>query len=263
MANSIQLHYADTGVGLPVVLLHGFPFHSGIWHEQVRALTGLYRMITPDLRGFGKSIAPAGVYEMDVLAADVLALLDQLNIRQCVLIGHSMGGYVALAAYKMFPERIQAFGLIASQAGADTEEARQNRLNTVEKVLQAGDKGAQVIVDGMLPKLFAKESPPEPEISEEITKIILGTDVAGIVGALKGMANRPDSNPILPEMNIPVLLLAGDQDQIIPAAKAETMASVLPNPTHIVVENAGHMLMLEQPGATTEALKTFLAPLKD
>jgi pimeloyl-ACP methyl ester carboxylesterase len=77
------------------------------------------------------------------------------------------------------------------------------------------------------------------------------------------MAARPDSNPILPELNIPVFLLAGDKDQLIPAAKSETMASVLPNPTHIVVEDAGHLLMLEQPGATTEALRTFLAPLKD
>ncbi len=263
MANSIQLHYSDTGVGLPVVLLHGFPFNSSIWHEQIRSLTGLYRVITPDLRGFGKSIAPAGVYEMDVLAADILALLDSLGIQQCVLMGHSMGGYVALAAYKMFPDRIQALGLIASQAGADSEEARQNRLNTVENVLKAGDKGARVVVDSMLPKMFAKDSTPEPEIVEEVTKIMLGTDVSGIVGALKGMAARPDSTPILPDMKIPVLLLSGDKDQLIPATKSETMASVIPNPTHIVVEDAGHLLMMEQPGATTEALKTFLAPLKD
>lgn len=262
MLNTIQLHYTDQGGGIPVVLLHGYPLSSEIWREQFRALEGLYRVITPDLRGHGKTMAPAGVYEMELLAADVLALLDSLDIEKFVMIGHSMGGYVTLAAYKLQPERFLALGLIASQAGADTDEGRRARLDTVESVLTSLD-GAQTVADQMLPKLFASDMPPEPEVIEAVSKIITSTDVTAIVGSLKGMAIRPDSTPILPDIQIPVLLLAGDKDMLIPAVRSETMAAVIPNATHIVVEDAGHMLMMERPGATTEALKTFLITLKD
>ena len=121
-----------------MVLLHGFPLSSAIWHEQQQQLSDRFRVITPDLRGHGRSPAPSGVYEMDLLARDVLALLDALHITKAVIMGHSMGGYVALAAWKLAPERFLALGLIASQAGADTEEGRQGRYKMAEKVAAEG-----------------------------------------------------------------------------------------------------------------------------
>src|SRR6185295_9302015 len=114
-------------------------------------LSDHYRVITPDLRGHGRSPAPAGVYEMDLLARDVLALLDALFIKKAVIMGHSMGGYVTLAAWKLAPERFLALGLIASQAGADSEEGRQGRYKMAEKVAAEGSK---VMAAAMLPRLF-------------------------------------------------------------------------------------------------------------
>ncbi len=261
MTITIRLHCEDMGGGRPVVLLHGYPLNSGIWREQQKALAGLYRVITPDLRGHGKSMAPAGIYDMDTMAADVLRLLDELELDNPVLMGHSMGGYVALAAYRAQPRRFAALGLIASQATADTQERRDIRLSTVEQVLQAGEGGTKIIRDQMLPELFAPGVEQDPEMVDDVGKMILGASPTGIVGILKGMALRPDSTPLLPEMTLPVLLLAGDKDQIISPTRSEAMSAVLPNATHIVIEDAGHMLMLEQPGATSEALRQFLSSL--
>jgi pimeloyl-ACP methyl ester carboxylesterase len=255
MANNVSLNYSDAGVGMPVVLLHGFPLSSAIWKDQQQQLSQRYRLITPDLRGHGQSPAPAGVYDMDLLAGDVLALLDALAIQQAVIMGHSMGGYVTLACLRLAPARLLALGLIASQAGADTDEGRQGRFKLAEKVAA---KGSKVVAEAMLPKLFAPKLSAEATIVAQVRQLILNTQPAGIIGALKGMAARPDSGPLLSNLEIPMLLLAGAQDQIIPPAKAQAMA-VLPRVSLTMVENAGHMPMLEQPAATTAALSTFLA----
>ena len=152
MADSVTLNYSEAGQGTPVILLHGFPLSGAIWHEQQQRLSDRYRVITPDLRGHGRSPAPSGVYEMDLLARDVLALLDALLIKKAVIMGHSMGGYVALAAWNLAPERFLALGLIASQAGADTEEGRQGRYKLANKVAA---EGSSAVAAAMIPKLFA------------------------------------------------------------------------------------------------------------
>lgn len=255
MTNTVKLTYSEAGQGTPVVLLHGFPLSCAIWHEQQQRLSVRYRVITPDLRGHGQSPAPAGVYEMEKMAGDVLALLDSLEISKAIIMGHSMGGYVTLAAWKLAPERFLALGLIDSQAGADTEEGRQNRYKVAEKVAAEGSK---VMVEAMMPKLFAPNLPVGESIIEQVRRIILNTQPVGIIGTLKGMAVRPDSVPMLPNLKIPVLLLTGDQDQIIPAEKARTMASVIPRVTLTTIEHAGHMPMLEQPKATATAIRDFV-----
>jgi pimeloyl-ACP methyl ester carboxylesterase len=166
-----------------------------------------------------------------------------------------MGGYVTLAACKLAPERFLALGLIASQAGADTEEGRQGRYKMAEKVAAEGSK---VVAEVMIPKLFAPQL-PAASIIEQVRQMILNTQPAGIIGALKGMAVRPDFGPMLPNLRIPVLVLAGDQDQIIPPAKAKAMAAAVRTATLTTVANAGHMPMLEQPEATTTAIRDFLS----
>lgn len=257
MADTVKLHYSEAGAGTAVVLLHGFPLNGAIWREQQQRLSARYRVITPDLRGHGRSPAPAGVYDMDLLARDVLALLDTLAIEKAIIMGHSMGGYVALAAWKLAPERFLALGLIASQAGADTEEGRQGRYKLVEKVVAQGNK---VVAEAMLPKLFAPALPAESPIVETVRQLILNTQPAGIIGSLQGMALRPDSGAVLHNISVPVLILAGDQDQIIPPDKAKAMAAALKTATLTMVQRSGHMPMLEQPDATTTALDDFLAP---
>lgn len=256
MPDTVTLRYSEAGQGTPVVLLHGFPLTGAIWHEQQHRLSDRYRVITPDLRGHGRSPAPSGVYDMDLLARDVLALLDDLEIKQAIIFGHSMGGYVTLAAWKLAPERFLALGLIDSQAGADTEEGRQGRYKMAEKVAAEGSK---VVAEAMIPKLFAPALPAEAPIIEQVRQMILNTPPAGIIGTLKGMAARSDAGALLPKLSIPVLLLTGDKDQIIPPEKAKTMASAISTATLTIVANAGHLPMLEQPEATTTAMRSFLS----
>lgn len=251
----MKLHYSESGRGTPVVLLHGFPLTSAIWAQQRQQLADRYRVITPDLRGHGQSPAPAGIYEMESLAGDVLELLDSLDIEQAAIMGHSMGGYVTLAAWRIAPARFLALGLIDSQAGADTPEGRQGRMQLAEKVAA---QGSQAAADAMLPRLFSPGVAAGSPIWEQVRGMILITPQAGIIGALNGMAVRPDSNPILPGVDVPVLIVTGDKDQIIPVAKAEAMSTAIPNATLKVIANAAHMTMLEQPAATTAAIDEFL-----
>ena len=255
MPDIVTLNYSEAGQGTPVVLLHGFPLSGAIWHEHQKRLSDRYRVITPDLRGHGRSPAPSGVYEMDLLARDVLAVLDALLIKKAIIMGHSMGGYVALAAWKLAPERFLALGLIASQAGADTEEGRQSRYKLVTKVAANGSKD---VAETMLPKLFAPDLPAEAPIIELVRQLILNTQPTGIIGSLEGMAVRPDSGTLLPKISVPVLILAGAHDQIIAPDKAKAMAAAVKTATLTMVEHAGHMPMLEQPQATTTALCNFL-----
>ena len=259
MANTVNLHVEEAGQGTPVVLLHGFPLSGASWRAQQQRLSQHVRVIVPDLRGHGRSPAPAGVYEMDLLARDVLALLDALNLPRAVLMGHSMGGYVALAAYRRAPERFLALGLIASQAGADTEEGRQGRQKLAEKVAVQGSAAA---AEAMLPKLFAPTLPPEAPIVDLARQLILNTPGPVIISSLQGMAQRPDSTCLLPTIAVPVLLLAGAADQIIPPAKTQSMAASLPAATVAMIPQCGHMPMLEQPEATAKALADFVGNLK-
>jgi 3-oxoadipate enol-lactonase len=260
MTNTVTLHHSDLGQGTAVVLLHGFPLSGAIWREQQQRLSDEYRVIVPDLRGHGRSPAPPGVYEMDLLARDVLALLDTLRIRKAVIMGHSMGGYVALAAWKLAPDRFLALGLINSQAGADTEESRQGRFKLAHQV---ADDGSKVVAQAMLPKLFAPDLPAGSPIIEQVRQMILNTQPVGIIGALKGMAARLDSRTHIRRLKIPLLLLTGDKDQIIPPEKAKAMAASLPTATLTIVDNAGHMPMLEQPDATTAAIRKFLSEVDE
>jgi pimeloyl-ACP methyl ester carboxylesterase len=252
---TVKLQFSEAGQGTPVVLLHGFPLASAIWKQQQQQLAERFRVITPDLRGHGQSPAPPGVYEMDSMAGDVLQLLDSLQIERAAIMGHSMGGYVTLAAWRLARARFLALGLIDSQAGADTAEGRQGRMQLAEKVLA---QGSQVAADVMLPRLFAPGLAAGDRTWEQVREMILKTPQTGIIGALHGMSARPDSNPILSSIDVPVLIVTGDKDQIIPLAKAETLAAAIPRATLKVIANAGHMTMLEHPAATATAIDDFL-----
>jgi pimeloyl-ACP methyl ester carboxylesterase len=253
-----KLHFIDEGKGTPVVLLHGFPLSGAIWEQQVKRLRENCRVIVPDLRGHGRSPAPEGVYEMEQMAGDVFALLDSLGIQKAAILGHSMGGYAALAAWRTAPQRVLALGLICSQAGADTEEGRQGRYKTAEKVAAEGSK---VVADAMSGKLFAPSLAADAPMRAQVRQIMESTVSHGVVGTLKGMAVRPDVLPQLAEIKVPFLIITGDQDQVIPPAKAQAMAAAAPKATLEIIANAGHMPMLEQPEATTQAIEKFVATL--
>jgi pimeloyl-ACP methyl ester carboxylesterase len=171
-----------------------------------------------------------------------------------------MGGYVALAAWKLAQERFLALGLIASQAAADTDEGRQARFKLAEKVAAEGN---QAVAAAMLPRLFAPGLAMGDPIAEQVRQMILTTPRAGIIGSLNGMAVRHNANTTLSTISDPVLILTGDNDQIIPLARAEAMAALIPKARLAIIENSGHMPMLERPEATTTAIRKFLSAVAD
>ena len=171
--NDIQMAYTEAGSGRPVVLIHGYPFNRSLWNEQVAALSGSYRVIAPDLRGFGESDSSDGASTMNRMAQDVAALLDHLVVPRVTLGALSMGGYVTLAFYKQFASRVRALILADTRAQADTEEGKQNRAKQADKALADGMAG---IADAMLPKLLTPETVSKrPEVVKRVRDMMLKT----------------------------------------------------------------------------------------
>ena len=257
----IELAYEVSGEGVPIVLLHGFPFNRTLWHEQVEALRERYTVITVDLRGHGETHAPVDApATMDEMAEDVAALLDELQFERVVLGGLSMGGYVALAFYRLFPARVRALVLADTRPHADTDEARLNREETATRALR---EGMQTIADAMLPKLLAPATHAErTEIVARVSDMILRTDPQGAAAALRGMAVRRDQTELLREINCPVLIVVGSLDAITPPADAELMGREIRGSRLEVIEGAGHVSNVERPAEFNRALEKFLDELE-
>jgi len=254
--DDIQMAYTDTGVGRPIVLIHGYPFNRSLWNEQVETLSNSYRVIVPDLRGFGETDASTGTATMNRMAEDVGQLLDHLRISQAVIGGLSMGGYVALAFYKQFPSRVRALVLADTRAQADTEEAKQTRAQQAEKALSEGMAG---IADAMLPKLLTPETVSKrPEVVKRVRDMMLKTKPEGAAAALLGMAEREDQTELLSRVTSPTLILVGAEDAITPVADSEKMRDCIAGSRLVVIENAGHVSNLERTEQFNEALLKFL-----
>jgi 3-oxoadipate enol-lactonase len=268
--DDIQLAYTDTGLGLPVVLLHGYPFNRTLWNEQVNVLSNSYRLITPDLRGLGESDASRrkdgaslgerglgpGAATMNRMAQDVAALLDHLEISRAVIGGLSMGGYVALAFYKQFPSRVRALILADTRAQADTEEGKKTRQQQAEKALAEGMAG---IADSMLPKLLTPETVSKrPELVKRVRDMMLKTKPEGAAGALLGMAERDDNTSLLSQISCPALILVGQEDPITPVQDSEKMHREIAGSRLVVMENAAHVSNLERTEQFNQELTRFL-----
>jgi 3-oxoadipate enol-lactonase len=254
--NDIQMAYTDMGIGDPVVLIHGYPFNRSLWGEQVAALSESYRVIAPDLRGFGETESSDGPVTMNQMAQDVAHLLDHLEIERAVIGGLSMGGYVALAFYKQFPARVQALVLADTRAQADNEEAKQTRTQQAEKALSEGMAG---IADAMLPKLLTPDTVSKrPEIVKRVRDMMLKTKPEGAASALLGMAQRDDQTQLLSSISVPALILVGAEDAITPVADSEKMQQAIAGSSLVVIANAGHVSNLERTEQFNEALLDFL-----
>ena len=254
--DDIQLAYTDTGVGRPIVLIHGYPFNRSLWNEQVAALSTSYRVIFHDLRGFGESESSPPPATMNRMAQDVAQLMDHLEITRAVIGGLSMGGYVALAFYKQFPSRVRALILADTRAQADTEEGKQTRAQQAEKALSEGMAG---IADAMLPKLLTPETVSKrPEIVKRVRDMILKTKPGGAAAALLGMAQRDDQTELLSTITSKTLIIVGAEDAITPAADSENMHNAIAGSRLVILESAGHVSNLERTEKFNEALMDFL-----
>lgn len=250
MDEKVQLYFEEHGQGIPVVLIHGFPLDHTIWSPLIPLLKEKARLILPDLRGFGKSPVTPGIYDMGLLADDIKDMLDGLNIKQAVLAGHSMGGYVSLAFARCYPERLLGLALVASQAAADTPERRQGRLQTASEVERRGVKS--------LAKTMPEKLSANPALATLLRQLILRADPQGVAGALRGMANREDMTRRLSEINVPAVIIAGSQDSLIPIEKSREMERLLPRGWLVEIPNAGHMPMMEAPEMVAEALHRLI-----
>src|SRR5574338_1367771 len=242
--NNIQLAYTDTGVGRPLVLIHGYPFNRSLWTEQIPALSNSYRIIAPDLRGFGDSEASPEISTMMGLAADVAALMDHLRIPRATIGGLSMGGYVALAFYKQFASRVRALVLADTRAQADTDEGKQTRAQQAEKALSEGMAG---IADAMLPKLLTPETVSKrPEIVKFVRDMMLQAKPEGAAAALRGVAEREDQTELLPKSSVPALIIVGAEDAITPVADRDKIHRAIPGSGLVVLDHAGHVSNVER-----------------
>ncbi len=257
----VDLRYVDCGRGPAVLLVHGFPLDHGMWNGQIAALSPQYRVLAPDLRGFGRSAAGSEeAITMERHADDLAALLEALAIGEpVVLCGLSMGGYIALAFWKKHRARLRGLILCDTRAGADTPEAAAARRQTAERVLQ---DGPAMLGESMLPRLLAPQTLQDnPPLVGLLRDMIAASQARGLAAALRGMAQREDFTPLLPAIDCPTLLLVGQQDAISPPAEMATMARAIPAARLVEIPAAGHLAPLEQPAAVNAAMLQFLAGL--
>ncbi|WZO96253.1 alpha/beta fold hydrolase [Isosphaeraceae bacterium EP7] len=256
-----MLAYDDQGAGPAVVLLHGYPFDRTTWSDQVEALAGDYRLITPDLPGHGRSPAIPGTLTIDEMAEEVVALIESLQLPAPPVVGGlSMGGYVALAIAENNPELVRALLLLNTRAGIDSPSTARGRKELATMVEEAGSP--ELAVRASLPKLFAPATyQAKPELVERMGRVMRGASAEGVAAAARGMAVRPDRTDFLGSIKVPTLVLAGEEDQLIPLEESRTMAAAIPGARFVVVPGAGHLAPLEQPERTNAALREFLGGL--
>jgi 3-oxoadipate enol-lactonase len=258
--NNFSMAYNDHGQGQPLLLIHGFPLNRNLWKPQISDLSSVARILAPDLRGHGGSDPVTGPYSMDLLADDCSALLDEIEVEQpAVICGLSMGGYITLAFYRRYPERVAGLILAATRAGADSAVGKANR----DKMASlAKEQGASAVADELLPKMLSPRTyATDPELVERVNQILKTNSVEGIVGALMGMKERADSTAMLEEIDVPTLILHGVDDQLIPLAEAETMHAAIEGSQFHAIAEAGHLLNLEQPELFNQAVRDFLQSL--
>jgi 3-oxoadipate enol-lactonase len=254
-ANGIHLSYDDIGAGIPIVFLHAFPLDRSMWAPQVGALVRQGRCIAPDLRGFGAS-TPASPYSMDQYADDTAALLDVLGAQPAVVVGLSMGGYVAFAFWRRHRARVRALVLADTRAGADTDEGREKRRRLIEIARARGS--AAVAAMQIATMVGETTSERRPDVVETVRAMMAAAPVEGIIGALEAMMARADSTPTLATIDVPTLIVVGKEDTLTPPKEAQAMHEKIRGSRLEVIAQAGHICNLERPAAFTHVVSEFV-----
>lgn len=251
---SQKIHYADTGEGLVLVLLHGFTESLEIWNSFNEKLSKSFRIICIDLPGHGRTASFPEAHTMEVMAEIVHAVLSFCRVQQCVMVGHSMGGYVTLAFADSYPEMLKGLVMFHSQADADDEEVRRNRDRAIEavKIDRSG------FIKQFIPDLFAPKN--RERLRKEIE--VLRNQAGGISGkslvaAIEGMKIRNGRRDLLAELSIPILFVAGKQDSRIPFNKALEQIAIPKHAEALFLKDVGHMGYLEAPGIIIGTIRDF------
>jgi pimeloyl-ACP methyl ester carboxylesterase len=254
--NGVSLAVDVRGSGPAVLLVHGYPVDRTLWRAQLADLDG-WRRIAPDLRGLGRSDAPDLGYSMATYAEDLAALLDALGEEDVVMVGLSMGGYVAFEFLRRYRARVRALVLMGTRAEPDSPEGKRAR---DAAAALARDGGARAVADQMLPRVLSAGA--QEEVVAEVRRMMEAAPVPGIVGALGAMRDRPDSTALLPGLGgLPTLVVVGEDDAFTPPVAARAMADAIPGAQFAVLPGAGHFPPIERPAETTRVLREFLAAL--
>lgn len=256
-----RIHYIDLGdpKDLPVVLIHGFPFSHEMWDPQIAALKGRHRVVAYDARGHGKSAAGDGLYALEFFVDDLLGLLDLLKIRQAVLCGLSMGGYVALRAAERAPERVKALVLCDTRSEADSNQGKLARAGAVKAVKK---DGVAAFAESMAKSLFSpKTLAAGKPCVERIKDIMKASPPLGVCGTLLALAGRTDATAFLPQIKVPTLILVGEDDALTPPALSQAMHQAIAGSELHLVPGAGHLSSVENPDEFNKRLLDFLSRL--
>ena len=240
---------------LPLVLIHGYPLDHTMWFGVIAALGAGVRTIAPDLRGFGKAGRPDGEPSLDLMAEDIINLLERENIARAVIAGMSMGGYVALAIAEMAKEKVAGLALVNSQCYADAEEARNGRREMIQKVRA---EGPGVAANAIIPKMFAPSRVENPDFQRFAVEGAEAARAEGICWALEAMARRPDRCHVIADAAFPTLILHSTEDKLIPLEKARTMAEINPQTHFVTVKGSGHGAAMEAPDEVGNTLRKFV-----
>jgi 3-oxoadipate enol-lactonase len=250
MNSPSELEIVDQGrpAGLPVIFLHAFPLHSGMWDAQRAALEGRARFVAFNVRGMGKASAPgAAGFMLEHVVDDLFEVMDRLSIPAALLCGLSMGGYVALRAVERAPERVRGLLLCDTQSKADDDAAKLRRADAVRKV-QSG--GVAAYAEAFLPGALSPHTvAQQPGVVDDLRRMILESSPQAIVASLLALATRTDTTAALARIAVPTCVLVGEHDKITPPALAQELAGKIPGARSVVLPNAGHLSNLENPEA--------------
>jgi 3-oxoadipate enol-lactonase len=251
-----EIFYEVLGSGPPVVLLHPFPANHDLWRPAAQALVSHYRIILPDLRGHGDSGIGAGPATMEKHAADIARVLDREEVGRAPFVGVSIGGYVLFEFWRKYRARVEALVLCNTKAQADTPEGRAGRLQAAADVME---RGTEPFFAGMLPKLIGKTTrSTRPDLVEGALQLMRKMSPEDVAMVQRGMAERQDSMETLTTINVPTLIVTGDEDILTGVGEAELMRQNISGSEMKVIGKAGHYSPWEQPGEVGKLLRQFL-----
>lgn len=260
--NTLIVSYIDEGPikAQVIIFIHGFPFNKFMWNKQIEALTDEYRVIAYDIRGHGNSDAGDDKFAIDLFVNDLIELMDALKIKEAVLCGLSLGGYIALKAIESHPERFTSMILSDTSCMADTPEGKEKRLNTIGNIAK---NGIEKYAEESLKKLFAIESFTTNR--EEIAfarQMIVETSRQTITNTLHALADRKETCSQLQDIKVPVLIMVGKEDVITPLEAAKFMHEKIRDSILYIIGHAGHLSNIENPGEYNDKLRKFIASAK-
>lgn len=258
LPGGLEIAYDESGSGTPLLLVHGWPHDRTMWSGQLGGLAPYARLIAPDLRGAGSSTVH-GPYTIDQYADDLVAFLEALGIARAVVCGLSMGGYIAFSMLRRHRDRIRGLILADTRATADTDEMRSNRARLIEVIEQQGMNA--LAARQLAPSLARSTLERQPELVETVHHMMASVSAEGAIGALRAMAERPDSTSLLATIDVPTLAVGGAEDGITPPEVLRAMAAGIPRSRVEILEHGGHLCPLERPAAFNHVVSEFLGAL--